>query len=255
MQISSKNKTILVLSDVHQQIDKLEYIIKKESPDIIVHLGDFFDSHYLDTKEAVEKTCLFIKNNIFRKNFYTLLGNHDIHYLYKNNDLICSGYKEWKCKLISEIFGDKLKHIADKHRWYFWIDDFLCTHGGIHEYHLPPFIELNKPSFNDWLNAQCKSAKIALSINTKHWFYMAGAARFGDAAIGGLLWLDFEREFEPIEGLKQLVGHTYKKSIRPHHSDGNLNPNEWNNICVDCCLSEYLLITNGIIQIKSYADL
>ena len=256
MQLSSKDKTILVLADVHQEIDKLKYILKKESYDVVVHLGDFFDNHYNDTKIELEKTCLFVKEYIFRDNFFTLHSNHDIQYLYSHNmNVRCGGYEDWKSNVITEILGSKLGEIKNRYHWYLWIDDFLCTHAGVHPYHFPPYLELNKRSLNSWLDTQSNYAEANLEAISGHWFYMAGEARFGNMAFGGILWLDFKHEFEPIIGLNQLVGHTNGKSIRPHHTDGNLNPNDWDNICLDCRLNEYMLIRNGKIEIKSYSDL
>ena len=48
MKISSKKQKILILSDVHQDINRLDKIIKTENADINVCLGDWFDSFIYD---------------------------------------------------------------------------------------------------------------------------------------------------------------------------------------------------------------
>lgn len=44
MKLTSKNKRILVLADPHQDVNKLDRIIKTEAADEVVCLGDWFDS-------------------------------------------------------------------------------------------------------------------------------------------------------------------------------------------------------------------
>jgi len=74
---------------------------------------------------------------------------------------------------------------------------------------------------------------------------------------GGIVWLDFKQEFQPIEGLKQIVGHTYHKNgrVNPHHLDGNLNPADCDNLCIDNGLNEYIVISNGKLEIKKFLDI
>jgi len=69
--------------------------------------------------------------------------------------------------------------------------------------------------------------------------------------------LDFDREFQPIEDLKQIVGHTHRRggTIQQHHTEGFSNLTEANNLCIDCNVNQWLTITNGKMEIKSYRDL
>ena len=73
--------------------------------------------------------------------------------------------------------------------------------------------------------------------------------------MGGITWQDFREEFEPIDGLKQLVGHSRRKKIEGHPLEGTINLEECDNLNIDCGLFEYLIISNGKLQIKKYADL
>ena len=87
------------------------------------------------------------------------------------------------------------------------------------------------------------------------WLYGVGAARGGRQNIGGITWQDFGAEFEPIDGLKQIVGHTSHPKILNHYTDGNLDIASCDNIDIDCHLNQYLLIQNGKLIIKDYKDL
>lgn len=256
MNIDSKNKTILVLSDVHHDIAKLEYILKKEKYDVIVNLGDWFDNFYHDSIYDAEKTCRFIKQWIFKDNFITLWGNHDIQYFYENEYAICSGYTKDKDVAINDIFSNLVYPIRNKFKWHIWIDDFLCSHAGIHPYHFPPLLSnISKESINEWLDNEAKQAEIKLINGGDHWFYRAGRGRGGKMKFGGITWLDFKTEFEPIDGLKQIVGHSFHKNIINHQSEGILDFTESNNLDIDCNLNQYLLFNNGKFIIKNYTDL
>lgn len=253
MKLSSEGKRILVLADIHQEVDKARKIIKAEAADLVVNLGDEFDSFYKDSEYDVRKTCQFLMETLSDNKVHTLWGNHSIHYFYPSKYTICSGYENDKRDYIDEMLGSLKNHLAKKFKWYIQIDNFLCTHAGVSSAHFFPYLKVNKIS--DWLDNEGKAADLRLQTGQPHWFYGAGKARSGKLDKGGIVWLDFNTEFEPIEGLKQIVGHTYSKAIRPHNLDGSLDPNDWNNICIDCGLNQYLIIQNKKIEVKNYIDL
>jgi len=255
MNIDSKNKRILVLSDVHQNIGALERITKRENYDEVVCLGDWFDSFFYDTDGDVEKTCEFLKNWIVKDNFHTTWGNHDLPYFHINKHTLCSGYSPDKDTLIRNALGESFFPIRDKFRWYVWIDDWFCSHAGVNPHFFPPRFELNKPNLSVWLDKEIEIAKINLSSGNPWWLYTAGRGRGGNQMFGGITWQDFNSEFEPIDGLKQIVGHTVGKKVVNHWKDGNVNLTECDNLNIDCHLNEYLIISNGKVSVKSYIDL
>lgn len=254
--ISSKDKRVLVFSDPHQDHVKVEYLLDYERYDIAVCLGDWFDSFDHNRIGDVEKTCDILKKKVFDKNFLTLFGNHDVHYFWDNKFSLCSGYEASKDELISQCLWKLFTHIREKMQWYVWIDDFLCTHAGISPIHIPPLgLQaknglLDKEKLTIWLDEGAKSAECSLASGSDHWFYRAGYGRGGRLPAGGITWLDFETEFQPIEGLKQIVGHSYHRKITNHPEEGNLNPTEWKNIDIDCNISQYLIIENGRLEVK-----
>lgn len=247
MNLSSQNKRILIISDSHQDWNRLDKILTKEDYDIAVHAGDWFDSFDYNSTEDVEKTCNLLRKWIFKDNFFTLWGNHDF-YLYGNTYTICSGYTKEKDKLITNIFGKDLPAIRDKFLWYLFIDDFLCTHAGLHPYHIHSKVDpTNKEQLVKWLNREVEQTKLHLEFGGSYWTYRAGRARGGNQKIGGITWLDWDGEFEPIEGLNQMVGHSFQQNNKIDIRD--------NNYCIDTNLNEYLMICNGKIKIKNYIDL
>lgn len=255
MNLDSKNKTILVFSDPHQDIGTVEYILKKENYDIVVCLGDWFDSFTHNSEYDLEQTCKFLKKWIFKDNFFTCIGNHDIQYLYENNTTICSGYEHSKHIFIQDCLGNFLVPIRDKFGWYIWIDDFLCSHAGVNTYHFNPMMEITKDGITNWLNDQIKIAEPQLINGGYHWMYGAGRGRGGRQKVGGITWQDFSTEFHPIEGLKQLVGHSSHHNIINHSEEGNLDLLTSDNLDIDCNLNQYLIIQNEKLTIHSYKDL
>jgi hypothetical protein len=249
MKISSKNQKILIFSDPHQNTEKLSKIISYEAADINICLGDWFDSHFFDLETDYKSTAIELRDNFLKNpNNITLFGNHDLHYFFDNRYTICSGYARRNHDLINETLGNEKADVINKFHWFLFVDEYFCSHAGLSNVFLPPTIN-NNEDVHQYLTNQTIQANINIRTNQPHWFYGAGRARGGPEKKGGLVWLDFDREFAPIEGLSQIVGHTYRK---------NAQVTEWrntNNYCIDTNLSQWLTITNGKFEIKDYKNL
>ena len=256
MKIDSKDKKILIFSDPHQEIDKVDDIIKHEAADINICLGDWFDSFYKDYDSDYKATADYLLKYLDTRNSHTCFGNHDVHYLFNSDVAKCSGYEDRKYFAIDDVIGRYRKSVQDYFKWYFVIDDYLCTHAGIHPNYIPSTAKNNDDIIN-YIDSECERATLAARTNDYHWFFKAGRARGGFARYGGIVWLDFDNEFEPIEDLKQIVGHTFRRSrgIEQHHTEGFSDLTEANNLCIDCNVNQWLTITNGKMEIKSYKDL
>ena len=247
MKINSKGNKILIFSDVHQEVDKLDKIIKHEAADVVICLGDWFDSHFADKNEDVYKTATFLKDYLAFGNT-TLFGNHDLNYLFCNKYATCSGYTDDKAQLIDKVFGVEKPAIVEKFNWFLFVDEFLCTHAGLHYNFLPPTVS-NSEDVYEYLTIQGNDANIKVRSNQFHWFYGAGYSRRGDQPKGGIVWLDFDKEFAPLKIMPQIFGHTYRRKggVQTHCKT--------NNYCIDTNLSEWVTITNGKLEIKNYKDL
>ena len=258
LKLSSKKQKIVIVADPHNHHTKLDTILKKEDGDINICLGDWFDSFSLDDPSDYTATAKYLKD-VFLPNpkNYTLFGNHDIHYLFNTSVTWCSGYEPWKYKAIDKVLGSDRSSIREKFHWFIVVDDILLTHAGLDQRLLPPVCVTNERVFK-YLEEQSNDANIKININERHWFYEAGYARGGRNKSGGIVWCDFDEEFQPIDELKQIVGHTnqYRTGkAAQYHREGFTNIAESNNICIDCNLSQYITISNGKLELKNYADL
>ncbi|NBQ69017.1 MAG: hypothetical protein EBU46_09375 [Nitrosomonadaceae bacterium] len=251
----NKNKTTLIIPDVHLRYPLVTEIIKHEGCDEVVFLGDFFDQFH-DTPAENRKQALWLKAEMKKPNRRFIWGNHDIHYRNSTNrQLISSGYESAKDVAINDIMesSDWAKFV-----YYIWLDgNWLLTHGGLHPYHIPLILKDPKTgsveplTLTKWLDAEVKAAERAIIMNEGHWIFQAGYCRGGNKPKGGLTWLDFNEEFEPIAGINQLVGHTNQfRTWLPKEKSkvGSIN------YCIDADNKFYAVHCNGKIDIREIPE-
>lgn len=258
MRLRSNGKKILVFSDPHQEVDKLDRIIAAENADINVCLGDWFDSFIYDSDDDCSRTTNFLADFLSKPNNYSLWGNHDVHYFFKSSLIKCSGYERRKWHIINQVLGKKKTSVTNKFQWHIWIEDFLCTHAGLHPLVIPAYCTLEGRCLQEYLDDESKMITNQIKAQVPYWAYNAGLSRGGSQRVGGLIWLDFDEEFQPIDGLKQMVGHTFRfrtQRVETHRSENVDDLTKANNICIDTGLNQYVTFTNGKMEIKNYIDL
>lgn len=233
-------ETLLVISDVHNRVDRVEKIIANAGADKVILTGDYFDD-FGDSHIDAQKTAEWLKESLTKENRIHLVGNHDQCYIYFNHPYTrCSGYTESKRKVIYEVLTRK---DLNKLKFFHFEQGYLFTHAGLHSGFLPKNLDIK--DLESFLIQENKMALKALEDNDPHWFFMAGYARGGISPVGGLTWLDFNREFYNVAGVNQVVGHTPQKEPR------------WidNSLCLDTHLNHYAIISNANVKIFKYTDL
>lgn len=240
---SQLDKTMkqVILGDVHDLIGTMSLILASEEPyDETWVTGDFFDSWGHNEKQA-KNTAIYLDDYLGNRRNHSILGNHDVHYLYPHvQSMRCSGYTRNKLDIIRRNLNvAKIRHQMPLHAW---IDDFLMTHGGVHEAFAHPVMGFNR----EWIDRLMTDAYHDLEAGIVTPVVKPGAARYGRQDVGGPLWLDWHSEFKPIEGLNQIVGHTPSKIRTVEMLVGKNSV----NYCVDCGLRQYLVIQDGIVAVK-----
>lgn len=238
------NIKTLIISDIHHQWGKAEKIIKYESPDKIVFLGDYQDDFDDDYRIAAE-TAEWLSDSLKKSNRIHIMGNHDTNYAFKHRSYKCSGYETIKNQVISEILK-----VSDwkKLPLYTWVGSWLCSHAGVHRHFYNEYGD--GKNFEIWLAETCDEAlnnafenKPALPI------MRAGRSRGGIELYGGIDWCDVD-EFEPILGVNQIFGHTPQRFPRWI----NVGPDSQNkdqfstNLCLDVSHCNYYAIHNSNID-------
>lgn len=257
------NDIVLVLSDIHHKTDQADKIIRQVGADKVICLGDAFDDFY-DTPEIVRNTSEWFVDFINNPKHIFIAGNHEMSYSIPQSPYRCSGYEQWKDFIINDIVPRKdwgkmvYYHILDG-KW-------LLSHAGLHKHHVPKHIadlHQDRPAFLKAI-AGYLDEEIIKGFRGESWVFRAGRSRGGFQNVGGLTWCDFEREFYPVKGLNQIVGHTpqdigvpkwcrlkegklwYPPATEwsPKLSDLN-DVNQSTNVCLDVWGNTHWAIWNG----------
>lgn len=218
-------KTIII-SDLHNRTYWIEDFLSSihffHQYDKVVFLGDYFDD-YNDTTDDVYIAAKWLKESLKKPNRYHLMGTHDVWYRFSYNPFIeASGNTPYKEKVINSIITPS---DWNKLKLFHYEQNFLISHAGIHTYLISDYVFKNKNIFSNYLinnNLSLGVDKIIdkivkpatddaiKDINLGHanpWLN-AGFTRGGIQPVGGITWLDWNEEFEPIPNINQIVGHT-----------------------------------------------
>ncbi len=124
-----KNKEItLILPDIHNKVDRADFIIRSVGADKIICLGDVFDD-FNDTVNDAQKSAYWLKKRLNQENFILLKNNHDLGYEYPNNPYAeCSGFTRFKSIAINDILT---KEDWNKSKWYHFQDGYFFSHAGL----------------------------------------------------------------------------------------------------------------------------
>jgi hypothetical protein len=256
---------ILVIPDIHNKVSKASHIFSTETDyDKVIFLGDYFDG-FGDSAIEAQKVSLWLKHHLNNPKFVFLLGNHDVSYAFPNQHAPCSGYTDGKHEAIHSILT---RHDWDKFKFFWCAAGWLFSHAGLHKSYVPADLKPTTNNIKEFLKAQSVEALHHLRhTNQEHWFYRYGDARTRHprGCVGGLVWCDANEEFEAIENIPQIFGHTrqhvnFPKLLGDTHlniiqNESVLNmeikPQDKFNVCLDTGLHHYGVITDGVLRIKS----
>lgn len=234
----------LILSDIHDDIKWADKVLNKYSFDKIIFIGDFFDSWTGKVKEA-QATAKWLQNKMaaLGDKAQFCLGNHDMHYMFRNNSYIrCSGYENAKNVAINEIMK---RSDWDKFKLYVYEQGYYISHGGMHEdLYCHPIKGFNR----EFLDKTCEEAFMKGWDNQFSWYLAAGECRGGMQPHGGINWLDWNEEFEPIENVSQIVGHTQQREPQQKIGKNSIN------YCIDCGQKYYGILEDGKFRTEKLND-
>lgn len=235
----------LIIPDIHDEIENLDAIIKKYSHiKRRLALGDWFDSF---TRTDATATAERLKQWIEEGN-ESLYGNHDIQYSFDIEHLFCSGFGAWKLKQIQNVMTrdhwDKIK----LHTWFEFEDGLnlnplLATHAGFHAelINIPMGYWEDIHNVREHIDGRLDTATDLLNGGRADGLVRAGKSRGGSERYGGVTWCDF-REFEPIPGIDQVMGHTYSRyhDVRTKMTHEDKIPSL--NVCIDTGLMHVVIV-------------
>lgn len=219
----------IVIPDIHEYSDRVVGILAHERYDEAIFLGDWVDRFPTQPGNLTLTLDLLLALLRDPKNVF-IYGNHDMPYAFPSvPQLGCSGH-QWKhAEEIQMVLGGKLA--KERFKLYYEADGYLFSHAGLADCYAIP----------EWRD----TVDIAMSRLDKgemHFLVSAGVARGGVVPKGGLTWLDWDREFQPVEGYKQVVGH----------SKGTLPRRKGPNYCIDTGLNHYGILEDGVFKVFNF---
>jgi len=194
---------LLIIPDIHHQIERAEHWLQTQKYDRAVFLGDYFDDFEDHLREA-KLTAHWLRERMNGSQDIFLLGNHDIPYMFPNDPYyFCSGFTRAKSKTIRQILrSEHWERFKLAHAEQGW----LMSHAGFH-----PFW-VREPTVEKILK-RCELALRRAKQHTDDPLLGAGKERGGSQHVGGLLWMDWQ-SLVPINGINQIVGHSPGDDVR-----------------------------------------
>lgn len=218
-------KKAFIVPDVHGRRfwEQAKDIVGDESFDRIIFLGDYFDPYDDEEELIVHLRLVEVFNQIiqFKKDnpdkVILLLGNHDIHYLYKNP--YCSRHDDENedeyCNLIKDNLDCfELMHIEDIECGDY--KKVLFTHAGLTSGFLKSFVRAGYPKddiveLTKTVNSNFLASKTHENHVLSELLLRVSRFRGGDYSDGSIVWADL-REVVPkkfdFDDVYQIFGHT-----------------------------------------------
>ena len=181
----------IVVGDIHGDISIVKKVLSY--PCNIIFLGDFLDSYTASVEDQVECLKMVLEAcGSEEGRVQSVIGNHELQYI--EPYMRCSGYN-----FTTQLHVNHLKNLMEQHlKPYLWHKGFLISHAGISQ---------------KLLDCESLSQKEYL---VKKDYEQIGRSRGGYNPCGGLFWCDWWQEFEPVAGVKQIVGHSnFRPSGQP----------------------------------------
>lgn len=249
-------KTIII-SDIHNRFYWIEEALSSHllrPYDRVIFLGDYFDD-FNDTPDVALNSAKWLKKSLHNPNRIHLYGTHDMWYRFPFNPYIqASGNTEGKYRAIQRVLNPEDWNLL---KLYHYEQNYLTTHAGVHPYLISEYVFRNRNIFDkyivgtnlqlgsqDVINKIVKPATEEASKRISQGFadswLSAGFARGGLQPVGGINWLDWDQEFEPVHYINQIVGHTEHRNPQEKITSNSYN------YCLDTRNHHIGILENGI---------
>lgn len=200
----------LCIGDLHGRLEYATLLLSDKFKEYHkVFVGDYVDS-FTEGREKQLRLVRLLLEASDREDVTCLIGNHELSYL--KQGMRCSGWgstTQYGMNHLRNLIFEKFV----THKWL--TDTILVTHAGANG-----LVFDSKDDITE-----------ALATDDKR-LYNIGYYRGGTNTYGGIYWCDFWAEFEEIEGIIQIVGHT---AARPLRAEGVVGVVEMDNCFnVDC---------------------
>lgn len=230
----------LVIPDLHHATGWVDVVHARERPDRTVFLGDAFDSPQ-SRRSVVLRVIDFVDRWTRRDDTVWLLGNHDARYLFPQScAFMGAGYNKFTNREALKRLGfarTRMKFVHYEQGWF-------LSHAGLREGFAHPVLGFDP----DWISAQDREVAQLALYDTHPWLAIGDARSLGSprGLRGGVIWQDWNDEFQPIPGVNQIVGHTRVDTPETDDLPDSLNLN------IDCSGKYYAVIIDGEVEVYAH---
>jgi len=226
-------KTIF-LGDTHGR-DTWKRILKKENPQKVIFIGDYFDSFDIPglIQMANFKDIVRLKES-GELEVVLLVGNHDYHYMDVDDYGDYSGFQSKLALPIKMLLKENAHHLQMAHEHEGW----LCTHAGVTK------------TFCKNKGIDPKNAEQEINELFKHKpneFGFDGYDGYGDDVTQGPIWVRPRSLYKDSIDKKQIVGHTDVRAlVHPESTESVF----YNIDTLDYKDPSYLVMEDGKMSIR-----
>jgi hypothetical protein len=205
----------LVIPDVHEDYVRAEQIVAAhgEGCASVVFLGDYFDRRSGGAMEGFRRSVAWLLKSLRDPRRVHLLGNHDRAYLYCSPDTFCTGWDDQRHAVFAHEVGEELGWMRERMALAVQAGPWLLSHAGFG----PICRDASVAQLLTWANNALRALPRQGGRGHVHRLNGCGRVRGGYESFGGLTWLDWDHEFQPLPGIHQLVGHTVDRAPRYRH--------------------------------------
>ena len=254
----------LVIPDVHQDLPWVRRILDKETDfDELVFLGDYYDEFETQPFCSPKSVTKYMHSLTELYDDVTfLIGNHDAQYLAfrgrcppRRNDPTpfekrwqTNGYTRNRCSDISRYLTTS---ILERFKLAKYTQGFLLSHAGVLGQLLTDISNVQESAGDTPLDRFLYTANSYcpyLSHHTYSPLFWIGKYRDPKShdPYPGIIWCDFDAEFDNTIDVPQIVGHTIGDSVRVKNVG---TPNA--AYCLDAEQTAYGVILDGVLSIHT----
>lgn len=208
----------LIIPDIHLDVDWADRMLKLHQPQRVIFLGDYFDPSpraralgqlvaYAGESEDMLRWLADVLTK-FGDAAIPLIGNHDAPYLFPEfADLFwLNNTSDDTFEEIEEL-PNEIALLRAAAKWFYFdgASSYLFSHAGISA---KVFAKADGSVTTTNIDRFIEAGMEYAEAGKEHPAFAAGRCRGGVQSAGGLIWLDFNAEFEPVPGFKQVMGHT-----------------------------------------------
>jgi len=243
--------TALLIPDIHKDHGFLERVLAREPIEqhqSIILMGDYFDGRDIDTRgpAAARKTARIIcaLEAEIGDRLILLWGNHDLpYYVHQRMHQLAhpktAEIHSWRSILgVAPESQASAQAVSEEWSLKFWqklrpfayVHGHLVCHAGLHRSFYPKSRQPVAPALKRLTMRWAQSVRILTDEKVANGILSAGEARGGEpGTVGGLAWLDWEREFADDLPFPQIVAH----------SSGAVRRQRGRSHCIDYAQSAY----------------